>query len=250
MAGFGLPISATLKESSKGVSMDVNKASEALTNILESAGMSTAVAFSPALTAYSPKTSHLQAVAASAGVVGASVAASALVFSSLTPDFKEVTFANDLTNKNVEVTLDLDNNSTLSEVYCITPDDAKYYATALGDKKYRLEVVENGTYELVAVGNNGKASSYKFVVDCIDKEGPHLGNYSATEDSLTVHFKDELAGVNFANVYGETASGSRLTPTSVDEKDGSVTFDLPDENFTIIVEDELGNISKNQVTIS
>ena len=136
----GLQIASTLRESSKGVSLDVNKASSTLTKVLSSAGMATAVAFT-------------------AGVVGASVAASALVFSSLTPDFKEVTFASDLTNKNVAVMLDVDHNSTLQEIYCVAPDASRVAATNAGSSKYQVEVAENGTYELVAVGTNGKTSS-------------------------------------------------------------------------------------------
>ena len=246
----GLQIASTLRESSKGVSLDVNKASSTLTKVLSSAGMATAVAFTPALTAFVPKAYHFQALSTSAGVVGASVAASALVFSSLTPDFKEVTFASDLTNKNVAVMLDVDHNSTLQEIYCVAPDASRVAATNAGSSKYQVEVAENGTYELVAVGTNGKTSTYQFTIDCIDKDGPHLGDYSATDDSLTVHFSDEAAGVNFDAIYAETDSGVRITPVKIDASASSVTFDLPDENFTIIVEDQLGNTSKNLVTIS
>ena len=250
MAFGRLPIAATLKESSKGVSMDTGKAMDVLSGVLASAGMATSVAFSPAVSAFVPKSFNTQAVTASAGVVGASVAASALVFSSLSPSITNVNFANDITNNNVAVTIDIDHEYALSEVYCIYPDDSRYYAEELGNGKFRIEAGENGDYSVVAVASNGKEETYDFTVDCIDREGPNLGDYTATNDSVKIHFSDNLSEINFDTIQAETVSGQVVEPTEIDMENGSVTFALPEESFVISIEDTLGNVSKSKVNIS
>jgi len=250
MNGFGLPISKTLKESSSGIIMDSDKAYAALAGIFAGAGISSAVAFHPASSALLYKAFSIKIISATASAIGATAVISAIAFSSVTPSFRQVSVPDAYTGQDVAVTVDMEHSSFLDSLYCIAPDGSIINADSAGSGTYTLDIPENGSYTIVASGNNGKTASYDFTVDCIDKDGPVLGNYSATDSSIVVYFHDAQGSVDYSSIYGEAEDGTRILPSSVDESAGSVTFDLPKEDFTIYVFDTLGNVSANRVTVN
>jgi len=249
MNGFGLPIAKTLKESSAGISMDPDKAYAALAGIFAGAGITASVAFNPASSALLYKAFSIKVISAAASAIGATAVIGTIAFSTVTPSFEQVSFPDTYTGEDVSVTVDVSHTSVLDSLYCVGPDGSIINASSASGGTYTLDIPENGTYTIIAKGSNGKSSSYDFTVDCIDKDGPILGNYSSSDDSLVVYFHDAQGSVDFSSIYGEAEDGSRILPLSVDESSGSVTFSLPKEDFTIYVSDTLGNVSANRVTV-
>lgn len=249
MSVSNFSISKALRESSRDVCMDKDKAHAVLSAVLSGAGLSTAVLFVPSPSVILPKAISIK-IAASASALGASAVIGMMTFSSLAPSFRNVNIPDTYTNQNIEIVADIDHSSLLDSVYCVSPDGATINATRSSDGSYIVYIPVNGTYTLFAKANNGKTSSFDFTVDCIDKDGPVLGNYQTTADSIMIHFSDSLGSVDFTSIYGKASDGSRIEPLSVDPSSGTATFSLLDENFTVYVSDMLGNESTNLVSIN
>lgn len=250
MLRSSLPIAKTLNESASGIRMNDDSAKNALNAILGSAGIAAAaITFTPVLSAVIPKSLGIKVIASSSAAIGGSIIISAMALSSMTPEFSSVTYNSSYTNQDVAVTVNMKEDYDLNSIYCFDSNGNNVNISYAEAKTYQIDIPFNGDYTIVADGANGKSVSYDFSVSCIDKSGPALDNYSSSDDSITVHFYDEMGKVDFNSVYGIGEDGSSISPTRIDASSGNAVFAIPDQNFTIYVSDSLGNVSSHYVSI-
>ena len=74
-----------------------------------------------------------------------------------------------------------------------------------------------------------------------EKSLPELLSWEASEDELILYVKDE-SGIDYENTYGMTSSGRIIRPLRYDEEDGTLFFDVYEEDFGLYLRNLKGDI--------
>ncbi len=149
-------------------------------------------------------------------------------------------------NDNVVVRFRItDNQSGIESVICEQGVEVKNQ----GNDEYSLEITANGSYTLVATDKLGNASRETITVDKLDKESPNItyvsGNpaqWQKDDAVITLKVTDSQSGIK--SVICEQG-------VEVIEK-GNSEYSLAIKTngvYTIVAEDNAGNISKGTITV-
>lgn len=98
---------------------------------------------------------------------------------------------------------------------------------------------------------NSCLETAEIAVTSVDNEDPYILDYSYSQenDFLEIVVKDNQSGINYSQLMALTASGSALTPTSVDLEKGVLIYPIPPEDFILTLTDLAGNQSQHLVKI-
>lgn len=254
-AFFVYPIHEALAYSSASTAFAPEAAKLALESIVSKSGISCSVAFTPQPAAQPVRQSNAANVVASATTAAAGVAAvAASAYIALSPpvigSINVGVPASGYVNGDVAVTANVDAPlKTIREVYLIS-DDGNRIDGSFENKTASFSVDENGTYTIHVVTVNDLTSTADFSVSAIDDSAPTISGFDYTEDYLTIELNDTGSGIDFSSIKGVTENGQAILPVSFDEKNNTVTFAFPKENFKLSVNDLAGNESHHSVKLT
>lgn len=109
--------------------------------------------------------------------------------------------------------------------------------------KYTMEVRRNGTLYVEAVSMNGMPASVYADISMLDDTAPSIDEDGCYLEEGNIVFKisDSQSGVNFEAIYGESETGERVEPVSIDKETGTVIIPMLGDTMTIYYEDMVGN---------
>lgn len=117
------------------------------------------------------------------------------------------------------------------------------------ENTYSIQPTTNGKMVVTATLLNDQSSQAEATVTMVDIKPPVLVKDGVEDDMLCFYISDDVTGVNYSNVYGETMSGKKVYPANWDEAAGRVAFDYPEESVNMIFEDMVGNRLQIVVTL-
>lgn len=154
------------------------------------------------------------------------------------------------TNRNVEVSATIKAPlDMLSQVYVEDTSGNVIPVKISGDARADFEVARNGDYTIHAVSKNNKADSEQITINCIDKEGPYISSYHNTETEFACMVNDNLSGIDYDKVYGETENAEKIRPASYDKHTGAIVFNLHQRPSRLVISDLAGNESAFKVDV-
>ncbi|MGB4613405.1 MAG: hypothetical protein WBH68_03720 [Erysipelotrichaceae bacterium] len=233
-----LYIKEALFSASKKISMDSEVAKNTLLTALSSANMSTNVAFTPVVGAAilaRPKFNGTNIAATTAAGV------TVLAVGAINPTINRIDYLNDITNKPVELVVELSTNSGVEEVYAQNESGVKYYGY-LNNGDYVINIIDNGTYKVEVVSDVGVKNSKQITISNIDKYGPTISTYSFDGSLLEITYTDEMSNIDINSAYG-LVNGSKVSPISIDKSSNTVVYELNEASINVFIYDELGNES-------
>lgn len=185
---------------------------------------------------------------AGAGVILAASLGSA-VFTAAAPVIEVSGWNNEPTNRAASVAIGVHGRLPISEVRVLTPSGESLDCQKDSDGIYRLELVQNGEYEITAWDFRGKESSRTFLISGIDRQSPDMEAYSYDfETSLfTAVISDDSSGVDFESSYIMTEKGEKIKADSPNEKSGRMTFYTTETVFDFYLLDCVGNRKKYHI---
>lgn len=155
---------------------------------------------------------------------------------------------NSFTNEAVIVTATVQTPlGNLKEAYLLSSTGDKIRTSAQDGHTLEFRVEKNGTYTLYVEAFNGKKNSDKIVISTIDREIPQVINYDYTQEQIVFYVKDNLSGINYNSIYGITDSQEKLYPYEVDQSQGKLIFEMPEESFRLYMKDAVGNESIHRI---
>lgn len=232
------------------IAVPPDTAEHILHGVLLQCGMQANVAFLPqpaavASASAAPVIAGAAAVAAGAG--SAAVMTGALL---LSPQIDAIDVPTALTNQPAAISASVSDTVPIEAVYAVDASGSLQYAGEQTEKgQYQLLLPENGTYTVYAVGTNGQTDSAEITVSCVDAQPPSVRDYTYDEEQITIWLDDDLAGVDYDSIYGESENGAYLQPISVDEAAGEVVFAVEEESFHLVVSDLTGNELRSLVSV-
>lgn len=154
------------------------------------------------------------------------------------------------TNQEVQVSASIvPSANMLSRVYAADASGRQIPVTLLGNGTADFTVDRNGNYTVYVVAKNEKEAEAQIAVECIDKTGPVLTGYDYTDTDVVLKVQDDLSGIDYNKVYGETEDAGRIEPLSVDPSKGTVVFAFPKQPFRLFLSDQVGNLSTFRVRL-
>ena len=124
-----------------------------------------------------------------------------------------------------------------------TINDIELPVYEVSGKEYTVEPTANGTMTVSIELINRQRIEVQAEVADVDSEPPRLIDSKTENDTVTLWVTDDGLGVDYRNVYAETASGKRTEPLSADEENG-IVFPTPSADCVVYVSDHLGNTLK------
>lgn len=108
--------------------------------------------------------------------------------------------------------------------------------------QYTVELVRNGVIEIYAKGINGMTAVKYEHVNILDDVPPTVGEeYAINDGFLTLTLEDSQSGLDCQSVYGVTASGVSLLPSSFDKQTGTFIFPIAEDGLIVYASDLAGN---------
>lgn len=104
-------------------------------------------------------------------------------------------------------------------------------------KNYVATLDNNGELVITAVSINGQIRSRNYTVEFLDTERPVFIGSKYSESSIEITVEDTFSGINYNGIEG-------LKVISVDEEEGTITFQKPNKATAVKVPDNAGNILK------
>ncbi|NLC96355.1 MAG: hypothetical protein GX675_02150 [Erysipelotrichaceae bacterium] len=233
-----LHIKSALNNASKKISMDDTVAKETLFNVLKEANMSTNVIFTPVIGAAlisKPKINTTNVIAAT--TAGASIVALA----NYNPTIKYINYDQTITNKPVEILIDLSTSTGIQEIYAQNTNGSIYYGYK-NNNIYVIEIEENGNYDVVVVSDSGNKDKKKIEVSNIDKFGPTIESYSLDNNIWSFSYMDEMSEIDFESAYA-LVDGNKIVYSTIDYATNTVSYEVETEIINVFISDSLGNVS-------
>lgn len=110
-----------------------------------------------------------------------------------------------------------------------------------GARLYTVEPTRNGELTVtVELANKQNLQTVETVTE-VDAEGPKLRDSSIGTDTVLLIVEDIGIGVDYREIYAESASGETYRPLSADERTGEVLFAYPQEDWDVYIPDHIGN---------
>lgn len=110
-----------------------------------------------------------------------------------------------------------------------------------GKRTYQAVISTNGILDVYMKNFNGMSLSEYEVIDILDDGAPELVSYDVNEGILSLVVKDTQSGIDYASLHATTVSGQVVSPLSVDQANGLVTFQLDPSGLTVSIKDLSGN---------
>lgn len=82
-----------------------------------------------------------------------------------------------------------------------------------------------------------------------DKDHPVLHGFRIDGHLIHIYFADSHTGLDFDSAYAMGSNSQEVLPVEIDEQEGRVTFDLPNEETQVYISDNQGNTAKVVVEI-
>lgn len=231
--------------------MDPSAAYSTLLHSLGKCSISTAVRFQPQL----PLLFMGINMAIPIGGVAVGGAALAVIGTVLlaAPSVNSISIMNPpehFTNQDVKVSAAIKpSSSLLSQIYAADAAGRRIPVTLFEGGNADFTVDRNGNYTVHVVAKNEKEAEARIEVECIDKTSPVLIGYDYTDTAVVLKVQDDLSGIDYNKVYGETEDTGRIEPLSVDPSKGTVVFGFPKQPFRLFLSDQVGNLSTFRVSL-
>lgn len=229
--------------------MDPSMAYDTLIQSFALSGLGTAARFRPRLPAASAWNYTPISIGGTAAAGIAAVALGTTVLSA--PTVKNLSIVNPpehYTNENVVISaVIMPPLPMISEVYAKDASGRRIPVTVSEDGMADFTVSHNDVYNVYAVSKNGKTTAEQITVDCIDKTSPTVTGYNSSDTEVVISVSDDLSGIDYDNIYGETEGAKRKPPISADRNTGTVIFSYPEKPFRLFISDLTGNVSTYRV---
>lgn len=234
-----LLIKDALHSAANEISMNSDVAKNALLTALSSANMSTNIVFTPVISAaaFLPKPK----INASNVAAGTAAGVTVLAVGAVNPTISNINYLDNITNKPVELVVELSTNSGVDEVYATNESGIKYYGY-LDDDNYVINIIENGNYKVEVVSDVGFKNSKNITISNIDKFGPTISSYYYDGSILEITYIDEMSNIDINSAYG-LINGNKVNPISIDKSSNTVIYSYEEGSIKVFVNDELGNES-------
>ncbi len=237
-----LYIKEALTSASKEISLDNDTARNTLLTALSEANMSTNIVFTPVISAAiisKPKLSSTNIIATTAA--GATV----LTVGAINPTISQIDYSQAITNKPVNLIVELSTNMGVEEIYAQNELGNKYFGYyESGD--YVIELGENGNYKVEVISDVGYKNSKQIVVSNIDRFGPTVSSYKFNGSSIDITYTDEMSKIDITSAYA-LINGIKVYPTTYDRNSNTVSYDFTSGSINVFINDELGNKSNYSI---
>lgn len=144
-------------------------------------------------------------------------------------------------------TISVDAPLPVQSVYAYL-DGKSVLVSASGKNQYTVELKANGTLTVTAILINNQYQTQTVAVTGADVQAPTCSSYRLSGGVVYLTLADEASGLDYAGVTAREPDGTKLSPLSVDETKGLVTFPCEQGSLDVYVRDLAGNTLHLQVT--
>lgn len=229
--------------------MAPSEAYEALVQSLSLSGLGAAAGFRPQLplaSAHNPAALFMGGTAA--GSIVAVTVGTVILSAPVVNSISVVNPPAHYTREDVAVTAEITSPMhMLSRVYVKDTSGRQIPVTVSEDGKTDFTIGQNGEYTVYAVSKGGQTATAQINIDCIDKTSPVIRSYENKDTEIVLVANDDLSGIDYDKLYGETADAERIQPVETDRNSGRIIFIYPKKPFRLFISDMTGNLSTYMV---
>lgn len=111
-----------------------------------------------------------------------------------------------------------------------------------GERIFTIEPKTNGIMTIKVQLSNKQYGVKSISVTGADNKSPVLIKDEKIGDRLYLYIEDDVSGIDWEGIYGETMDGNMIDPISYSESGGYVVFEFPSESINIYIPDFKENI--------